>query len=133
MNETCSICGNFAGFETSPEGECCRVCGEWVCEACVDWKRTDMDPICKPCSEVEVSSIKTANDYLVELENIKWMTPEGKETEWGNDTPIGLTYAVIGVATEAEAVETAVRWANAVDGDFYAVDLRGTNVRIRKL
>lgn len=40
MNETCDICGGFAGFETSPEGSVCEAsgCGIWVCDNCVDYK-----------------------------------------------------------------------------------------------
>lgn len=61
-NEICSSCGAFAGFEKSPEGECCGVCREWVCGQCVDNKvsmkefilptgeRIAEEIICKKCS-----------------------------------------------------------------------------------
>lgn len=62
LNEACQKCGSFAGFEKSPEGNNCGLCGEWVCDNCVDYKvsmREYLLPdgqaiaesiICKDCS-----------------------------------------------------------------------------------
>lgn len=63
MNEECTKCGGFAGFDKSPEGECCGICGEWVCKDCIDndvclkefvlpdGTTVAEDSICKECSE----------------------------------------------------------------------------------
>lgn len=62
-NEVCLKCGGFAGFETSPEGSCCGICGEWVCGDCVDYgvslkeyilpngEKIKEDVICKECAK----------------------------------------------------------------------------------
>lgn len=62
-NEACLKCGDFAGFEKSPEGSCCGICGEWVCDSCIDYsvslkeyvlpngKIIIEDVICKECSK----------------------------------------------------------------------------------
>lgn len=53
--ETCVLCGGFAGFETSPEGESCYLCGNWVCSECVDWemmrKLEITVPVCVECTK----------------------------------------------------------------------------------
>lgn len=57
----CDICGGFAGFETSPEGEACATCSNWVCEEHVDWaymRKLHIEtgkeyayPICTQCAK----------------------------------------------------------------------------------
>lgn len=52
--QTCDHCGGHAGFMTSPEGQNCRVCGDWVCDDCCDLKKSGENGyICKKCSEKE--------------------------------------------------------------------------------
>ena len=58
--QDCEICGAAASFErkneTQPkEGEVCSMCGQWVCDDCVDWTKChsehlkDIDMVCKDC------------------------------------------------------------------------------------
>jgi hypothetical protein len=60
--DKCSKCGCHAGLQTSPEGECCGICGSWICTNCSDasvslrvfilpnGERIAEDVICKDCS-----------------------------------------------------------------------------------
>ncbi len=51
LQEECVKCGAFAGFETSPEGSNCAICGDWICNECEDHKVSgDIGCICKECS-----------------------------------------------------------------------------------
>jgi len=52
----CSKCGKDTTFmredlKTQPsEGEVCTECGEWFCVDCIDWKKSNPDPVCKECA-----------------------------------------------------------------------------------
>ena len=63
----CNICDAEASFEREwieqpQEGEVCRVCCFWICADCVDWSKTDPDPICKECSEKESMMVDVEGD-----------------------------------------------------------------------
>ena len=52
----CSKCRVDTSFERDnesqpKEGEVCMECGEWFCSDCIDWVKSDPDPICKECAE----------------------------------------------------------------------------------
>ena len=50
MKETCDVCGNFAGLETSPEGENCYNCDRWVCHEHAHFSDDDDPvPLCEDC------------------------------------------------------------------------------------
>ena len=50
MKTTCDICGGFAGFETSPEGEACYKCDRWVCSEHAHHSDNDLPiPLCEDC------------------------------------------------------------------------------------
>jgi len=63
-NESCALCGAFAGHESSPEGSACSTCDRWVCDTHVDYaymrqlheqasakgvEFESADPICTAC------------------------------------------------------------------------------------
>ena len=75
-NEKCDKCENFAGFETSPEGQMCGVCETWVCNDCCDnqvnlmkfvlpdGREISEDVICKDCSkELKLRELKPVEVY----------------------------------------------------------------------
>ncbi|WP_347990235.1 hypothetical protein [Methylomonas sp. AM2-LC] len=82
-NETCDHCGNFAGLETSPEGNSCIKCGSWVCNSCTDYKSGF---VCKKCS---------SNNVLTELEDIKKVYEFTTKGQWAlQDAPYSLVSTV---------------------------------------
>ena len=57
-NRTCEQCNGVANFYTSPEGQLCGVCGQWICNNCQDCSVglgkepfSDEDVVCKSCSQ----------------------------------------------------------------------------------
>ena len=70
MQVVCNHCGVFAGFNESPEGQNCSVCGDWICDDCTDYKKMSelaeetghecCDPLCKQCAK-DKDSVK---EYL---------------------------------------------------------------------
>lgn len=75
-NEKCEKCGKFAGFETSPEGQMCGICEEWICSDCSDnqvnlmkfvlpdGKEIAEDVICNECSErLKLRELKPVEVY----------------------------------------------------------------------
>jgi hypothetical protein len=58
--ENCNLCNAKTSFERTdksqpPEGQNCSICGEWVCNNCVEWSKClqepdNLDVICKECS-----------------------------------------------------------------------------------
>jgi hypothetical protein len=64
VNEFCTKCGKPAGFETSPEGDSCGLCTQWICMDCTDASVSQLelvlangrlvseDVICKVCSSL---------------------------------------------------------------------------------
>uniref|UniRef100_A0A6M3KDC0 Uncharacterized protein n=1 Tax=viral metagenome TaxID=1070528 RepID=A0A6M3KDC0_9ZZZZ len=65
-NERCNVCGGFAGFETSPEGEKCDVCERWICADCVNWSMTsESQTLCVECSPKGSNMEYTKGDWRV--------------------------------------------------------------------
>jgi len=53
----CDQCNSEANFDTSPEGQRCGVCDDWICNGCQDCKAglgnqpyPNEDVVCKVCS-----------------------------------------------------------------------------------
>ena len=59
MSDTCFNCGKRAPLEATEEdikkgiheGECCKICGEWFCDDCIDFTATNYDFMCKECAK----------------------------------------------------------------------------------
>ena len=66
MKNRCDNCGEFAGFEESPEGQVCDVCDRWLCDNCISWANSGYlhDFICKECYIEE-------EDKILEYKNNK--------------------------------------------------------------
>ena len=68
MKETCDICGSFAGFETSPEGDACYKCDRWVCSEHAHYSDNEEPiPLCEDCYLHEICNANLYGEHKVIL------------------------------------------------------------------